>query len=136
MDKKQTNLEQMKGKNPFRMPDGYMEGLTSQIMSQLPEKPKVEEARRVSFSERVRPWLYLAAVFAGLGLFFDVMIGFNQSDENGNRMDSLLVRSEKAANLSTFSASDLISEEDAEYLDYIESRYASFILEEEMAGVE
>ncbi len=135
MEKKQTNLEQMKGQSPFRMPEGYMEGLTSQIMSQLPEKPKAE-ARQVSMTERMRPWLYLAAVFAGLGLFFDVIIGFNKSDEGGSRMDSLLVRTENVADVSAFSTSDALSEEDAEYLDYIESQYASYILDEELAKVD
>ena len=33
-----SNLDNFKGDNPFRTPDGYMEGLNNLIMSQLPVK--------------------------------------------------------------------------------------------------
>ena len=69
MNKKENTLDRLKGKQPFRVPDGYMEGLTNRIMESLPEPPAME-AESVSLVERIRPWLYLAAVFAGLGLFF------------------------------------------------------------------
>lgn len=68
MKKEENNLDRLKGTNPFTVPEGYMEGLTERIMSQLPEKPE-ERAKRISLMDRVRPWLYMAAVFAGLGLF-------------------------------------------------------------------
>ena len=68
MKKEENNLDRLKGTNPFTVPEGYMEGLTERIMSQLPEKQE-ERAKRISLMDRVRPWLYMAAVFAGLGLF-------------------------------------------------------------------
>ena len=37
MKTEQNNLDRLKGKNPFTVPEGYMEGLTANIMSQLPE---------------------------------------------------------------------------------------------------
>lgn len=36
MKKKKNNLDRLKGTNPFTVPEGYMEGLTERIMSQLP----------------------------------------------------------------------------------------------------
>ena len=36
MKTEQNNLDRLKGKNPFTVPEGYMEGLTANIMSQLP----------------------------------------------------------------------------------------------------
>ena len=38
MKTEQNNLDRLKGKNPFTVPEGYMEGLTANIMSQLPER--------------------------------------------------------------------------------------------------
>ena len=38
MKKVNDNLDKLKGENPFKVPEGYMEGLTDLIMSQLPEK--------------------------------------------------------------------------------------------------
>lgn len=69
MKKEENNLDRLKGTNPFTVPEGYMEGLTERIMSQLPEKPE-ERAKRISLMDRVRPWLYMAAVFAGLWFVF------------------------------------------------------------------
>ena len=46
MKTEQNNLDRFKGKNPFTVPDGYMEGLTANIMSQLPEKTPEKEAKR------------------------------------------------------------------------------------------
>lgn len=92
MKKEENNLDRLKGTNPFTVPEGYMEGLTERIMSQLPEKPE-ERAKRISLMDRVRPWLYMAAVFAGLGLFFKAIVGINGSD-GSTASDSLLVRTE------------------------------------------
>ena len=55
MKKEENNLDRLKGTNPFTVPEGYMEGLTERIMSQLPEKQE-ERAKRISLMDRVRPW--------------------------------------------------------------------------------
>lgn len=89
MKTEQNNLDRLKGKNPFTVPEGYMEGLTANIMSQLPEREPEEEVKKVSLMDRVRPWLYMAAVFAGLGLFFKVLVG---SEDKAAKTDSLLVK--------------------------------------------
>ena len=46
MKKEENNLDRLKGTNPFTVPEGYMEGLTERIMSQLPEKQE-ERAKRI-----------------------------------------------------------------------------------------
>ena len=61
MKKEENNLDRLKGTNPFTVPEGYMEGLTERIMSQLPEKPE-ERAKRISLMDRVRPWLRYSLV--------------------------------------------------------------------------
>ena len=53
MKKEENNLDRLKGTNPFTVPEGYMEGLTERIMSQLPEKQE-ERAKRISLMDRVR----------------------------------------------------------------------------------
>ena len=45
----------MNGKNPFRVPEGYFDKLTAEVMQQLPEQPKH------SLTVRLRPWMYAAA---------------------------------------------------------------------------
>lgn len=129
MKTEQNNLDRLKGKNPFTVPEGYMEGLTANIMSQLPDREPEEEARKVSLMDRVRPWFYLAAVFAGLGLFFKALVG--PADEAA-KTDSLLVKTEVPA----VSVPALQATEDEEYLEYIEEQYAGYILAEEIGEIE
>ena len=128
MKKEENNLDRLKGTNPFTVPEGYMEGLTERIMSQLPEKPE-ERAKRISLMDRVRPWLYMAAVFAGLGLFFKVLVG---PEDKAAKTDSLLVKTE----VSPASVSALQAAEDEEYLEYLEEQYAGYILAEEIGKTE
>ena len=133
MNKKENTLDRLKGKQPFRVPDGYMEGLTSRIMESLPEPP-VMEAESVSLVERIRPWLYLAAVFAGMGLFFKAIIGVDSARED-TLSDTLLVRSEvPSASLEAIESE--AAQEEADYLEYIEERYANYLLRESLAESE
>ena len=122
MKTEQNNLDRLKGKNPFTVPEGYMEGLTANIMSQLPEREPEEEVKKVSLMDRVRPWLYMAAVFK-------VLVG---PEDKAAKTDSLLVKTE----VSPASVSALQAAEDEEYLEYLEEQYAGYILAEEIGETE
>ena len=121
-----SNLDKFKGDNPFKTPQGYMDGLNDLIMSQLPVKES-KKAIQITFAQRVRPWLYLAAVFAGLGLFFKAVIGPDFIGKQ-NMSDSLYVQS----SVSEGTMSALSSAEDKEYQEYIENKYANYVLEGEL----
>lgn len=110
MKRELNNPEYLGGSNPFNVPEGYFENFTSRMMSRLPEK-KYEQPKKVTMMEHIRPWFYMAAVFAGLGLFFKAIIGFD----------------DPSAMLSARQA-----EVDEDYLEYVESQYVSYILAEEM----
>ncbi|MDD6836001.1 MAG: hypothetical protein PUF04_02445 [bacterium] len=133
MDKKTYNLDNLRGKQPFSVPKGYMDGLTDRIMNQIPEKrPQAEEPLVISWADRVRPWLYLAAVFAGLGIFFKTIVGIMPQTENAE--DSLLVQSERP--LVSPDEIEAEQEEDLEYLEYIEMKYSADLLANELNGDE
>ena len=57
-------LKKLGKENSFKVPDGYFENLTSEVMNKLPEKEKVV------FKEE--PLLYLAAMFVGAALIIRV----------------------------------------------------------------
>lgn len=67
------NLEEGR-KNPFKVPEGYFEGLSDNILSQLPELPE-EEAPKVTIIQKLKPILYLAAMIAGLAFLMNILIG-------------------------------------------------------------
>ena len=133
MDKKTYNLDNLRGKQPFSVPKGYMDGLTDRIMNQIPEKrPQAEEPLVISWADRVRPWLYLAAVFAGLGILFKTIVGIMPQTENAE--DSLLVQSERP--LVSPDEIEAEQEEDLEYLEYIEMKYSDDLIANELNGDE
>lgn len=49
----------------FRVPDGYFDQTYAKVMASLPERKAMPEAK-VSLWTRVRPYVYLAAMFAGI----------------------------------------------------------------------
>jgi hypothetical protein len=74
MNNNMTKLEEMKEKNPFKVPEGYFESLTDNIMSRLPEKTE-SEPRVLSLWERIQPWVYMAAMFAGIAFMVKLFVG-------------------------------------------------------------
>lgn len=85
--KQQFNLHTSSKQTGFRVPEGYFEELTQRVMDRLPE---VDAAQPMPLSQpipvsqpiaidpqptlwqRVRPWLYMAAMFAGAALIIRV----------------------------------------------------------------
>ena len=65
-------LKKIGTENPFRVPEGYFEGFTSDLMSRIPEKEKTDVHREPTTWEKVRPWLYMAAMFIGAALIIRV----------------------------------------------------------------
>ncbi len=65
---KSKKLEDICGKdNPFSVPDGYFEHFTQQLMDKLPEKKiSIEAPHHITIWQRIKPWLYMAAMFCGI----------------------------------------------------------------------
>ena len=131
---KNSKLDVLKGKQPFRVPEGYMAGLTNQVMDRLPELPKEEAPQSVSLMDRIRPWLYLAAVFIGMGLCFRIIVNADKS-VNQASVDSLLVQSEVSEAAIEAIDADM-SAEDADYLEYIEDQYNDYLFQESLTDLE
>lgn len=59
--------------NPFQVPDGYFDNLTAQVMDKLPEKEVVSATQQEpTMWQKVKPLLYMAAMFAGAALLIRV----------------------------------------------------------------
>lgn len=116
MDTRNNKLDELKNRQPFRVPEGYFENFTENLMSRLPEKQVPEEPKKISFSERVKPWLYMAAAFAGIIILFNVFHTFSNTSDGAS---APFVNTAST----TSSSDDTVSEEDAEFLEYIEDMY-------------
>lgn len=113
--------------NPFRVPENYLEELTGRIMSQIPEEQPRQEPQITPWTEKIKPFLYMAAMFAGLGLFFKVIAHMDEPSEISS--DTLLVNTEMPKDFIQWETS---SEEDEEYLDYLEEKYTDTLLSNEL----
>ena len=82
--KEDTELKNRLGKeNPFKVPEGYFENVIPEIMKQLPE---IEEQgqEEVTLWERVKPWVYMVAMFCGLMFGVRVMMMDNSAQTDNN----------------------------------------------------
>jgi hypothetical protein len=63
--KEEDVVKKVLGKeNPFKVPEGYFDNFTSQMMDSLPEKEFVEDERPTRWTI-MKPWVYMAAAFIG-----------------------------------------------------------------------
>ncbi|MDD3036775.1 hypothetical protein [Bacteroides sp.] len=66
-------LKKIGKEHSFKVPEGYFENLTSEVMNKLPEKEKVAfKEEPVSTWTRLKPLLYMAAMFVGAALIIRV----------------------------------------------------------------
>lgn len=72
--KEDTELKNRIGKeNPFKVPEGYFDSIVPEIMKQLPEA-EVQENAEITLWEKVKPWVYMVAMFCGLMFGLRVMM--------------------------------------------------------------
>lgn len=108
--------------NSFKVPEGYFEQLTERTMNMLPEM-EIPEAKKVSLFQRVQPWLYMAAMFAGLIFFIKILVGGDVATKSV-ASDSTLIA---ASRVNVIDFQDQQSEEDV-YIQYIEESYGGAVL--------
>lgn len=86
--KEEQNIISKCGKgNPFKVPQGYFEDFTRNLMAQLSEKEETateEEMLEPSITlwQRIKPLLYMAAMFIGMILCVRVVLGEKATDFN------------------------------------------------------
>ena len=64
MKEEQELLARCGKEDPFKTPEGYFEHFHEEMMSRLPQTEVTAAPRQVSLMERVKPLLYMAAMFA------------------------------------------------------------------------
>ncbi|HPX98409.1 MAG TPA: hypothetical protein PK938_00830 [Bacteroidaceae bacterium] len=83
MKKEDNILEKYSGRRPFTTPEGYFENLTDSIMAVLPQEESGQEnAVKVTMWMRVRPYVYMAAAFAGIFFCVRLALGITSKDDN------------------------------------------------------
>lgn len=65
--KEEDKLHQKYGSDPgFKVPDGYFDGFYSKMKENLPEYPAKPVVPELTRWQRMKPYIYLAAMFCGI----------------------------------------------------------------------
>lgn len=81
MNPEEKILQKIGKKNPFTVPENYFENLTQELMDKLPAKEAVLQTEALTLWQRVKPWLYMAAMFCGIMLSVRIFVGNPQQEE-------------------------------------------------------
>lgn len=63
----------------FRLPEGSLEGVYSRVMEQLPER-LMKAPEKISRWHKVRPYIYMAAMFAGIWCMMKIFHSVSSPD--------------------------------------------------------
>ena len=81
MNPEEKILQKIGKKNPFTVPENYFENFTQELMDKLPAKEAVFQTEAPTLWQRVKPWLYMAAMFCGIMLSVRIFVGNPQQEE-------------------------------------------------------
>lgn len=99
-------LSKVGTKNPFKVPDGYFTDFTQELMSKLPEKEMQFATQEVTLWQRVKPWIYMTAMFCGIMLSVRIFVGNPKSMESAQLVEMENMSDEDWENLRTPSLID------------------------------
>ena len=80
MGKEDNILRKVGTQNPFRVPENYFEDFRQELMSKLPEKDPMPSWPELTLWQRVKPWVYMAAMFVGIMLSVRIFVGEPQKE--------------------------------------------------------
>ena len=76
-------IDEREPRRPFRVPEGYFENLTQDIMAALPQQESIYSTTiKVTPWMRIRPYIYVAAAFAGIFFCIKAAVGINSRNNN------------------------------------------------------
>ena len=114
-------LDTIKKADPFKVPEGYFESFVTDMMSKLPER-LVEKPKVINLWERIKPWVYMAAVFVGVAL----MVNFFEK-KHSNPQDVVSVYASEGLKL--HSSNDI-----EDYYRYYEDELTKIVYDDAVAG--
>lgn len=87
MKEEQDIIRKCGKKTPFTVPEGYFEEFNRRMMEQLPpQNGETEEEVRITTWQRIKPLLYLAAMFVGMIVCVKVVLGEHTSVSGNETM--------------------------------------------------
>ncbi len=117
---KESNiLDKVGGKTGYTVPPQYFDSVRTKIMESLPEY-KVIEQPKLSAWQRVKPYLYMAAMFAGIWCMMKMFHTISSTDLSLDNPPEAV-------------ALAMANTDNTEYFYYPSDNAESFMLEEELS---
>lgn len=89
MKSENSKILEKLGKNPgFKVPENYFDDFNAKLMDSLPEV-KITEEEKPTLWVRVRPFIYMAAMFAGVWLMMNVSSIINTTASGDQRVANI-----------------------------------------------
>lgn len=66
--------------NPYKVPEGYFESFRVSVLESLPEYPEKPKPVNLSAWQRIKPYIWLAAMFAGIWCMMKVFYTMSGGD--------------------------------------------------------
>lgn len=87
MDKLENKLKEKFGtKGGWTVPEGYFDAVYKEIEAKLPDSPQPEKYVEMTAWQRIKPYVYLAAMFAGIWLMMKVF--YHASTDSAMSLDN------------------------------------------------
>lgn len=82
---KEDKILQRAGRDTgMKVPDGYFEDFVARMMTDLPDYPEKPKPQELTFWQKVKPYVYMAAMFAGI---WCMMKMFSIASQNAGSAD-------------------------------------------------
>lgn len=72
MDKEEKLIEKYGREGGWKVPEGYFDSVFAEIGAKLPDVPEVQRHVEMTRWQKIKPYVYLAAMFAGIWLMMKV----------------------------------------------------------------
>ena len=114
--------EKVGKKLPYTVPEGYFKSFKQGIMEKLPEYPEKPKQKDLTVWHKIRPYIYLAAMFAGIWCMMQVF--HHVSTASQQRTDEYAFASFEPDSYDLYV--DDSEGQDLELQDEVTSLYSSF----------
>lgn len=118
MKTKFNKLEEIDKTNPFKVPDNYFQNFNEEIMKRLPQR-EFTPPMVVSMWDRVKPWVYLAAMFIGLYITINFIVS---KSGNNNPNEPIVTQQSQQVTSNTENYWSTVHITEEEFYGYLEEQ--------------
>ena len=115
MKTKFNKLQEVDKGNPFTVPEDYFVKFKEEIMNRLPEK-EYTPPQTVTLWDRVKPWVYMAAMFVGLYITINFLTKNSEEGLSAQQESETVITTDVPAD-SYWSTVHITEEEFYQYLE-------------------